>query len=160
MCGASRPGHFEGVATVVAKLFNIVNPDAAYFGKKDFQQQVIIKKMASDLNFDIKIVSLPTVREPDGLAMSSRNKYLTKVERSKAAILSRSLRFAKHLVESGITERIEGQISDFKAYQDEARAQDRLYRHQRSHSLEDVKVIKGKALIAVAALSWQDKAYR
>lgn len=151
MCGESRPGHFEGVATVVAKLFNIVKPDAAYFGKKDYQQQVVIKKMASDLNFDIKVVSLPTVREPDGLAMSSRNKYLTKVERSKAAILSRSLRFAKHLVESGITDASKVKSAVSKLIRTKPGIRIDYIAVKDPISLEDVKDVKGKALIAVAA---------
>lgn len=101
LCGASRPGHFAGVATVVAKLFNIVKPDVAVFGQKDAQQAVIIKRMAEDLNFGIDIVVGPIVREPDGLAMSSRNKYLSSDEREAAPILYRALSYAKSAVESG-----------------------------------------------------------
>jgi len=102
LCGALRPGHFRGVATVVNKLFNIVKPDVAYFGLKDYQQQLIIKKMARELDMGIKIISLPTVREPDGLAMSSRNKYLGSEERTKAVLISRSLMLAKELKSSGV----------------------------------------------------------
>jgi pantoate--beta-alanine ligase len=98
LCGASRPGHFAGVCTVVAKLFNIVQPDVAYFGAKDFQQAAIIRRMADDLNFPVAIEICPTVREPDGLAMSSRNAYLTPDERRSAPALWQSLKMAADLV--------------------------------------------------------------
>ena len=99
--GASRPGHFKGVTTVVAKLFNIVRPTRAYFGQKDAQQAAVIKKMVSDLNMDLKIVILPTVREPDGLAMSSRNTYLNPEERRTAVVLHRALTLAQQLFSQG-----------------------------------------------------------
>jgi pantoate--beta-alanine ligase len=95
MEGASRPTHFRGVTTVVAKLFNIVLPDVAVFGQKDFQQAAIIKRMVSDLNFPVKIIVAPTLRERDGLAMSSRNKYLTGVLRRQATILWRAIQAAQ-----------------------------------------------------------------
>ncbi len=101
LCGASRPGHFRGVCTVCTKLFNIVMPHRAYFGKKDFQQYVVIKNMVRDLNMDIEIVPMPIVREPDGLAMSSRNTYLSPEERQAATCLYRSLKRAVELFESG-----------------------------------------------------------
>ena len=101
LCGASRPGHFRGVTTVCTKLFNIVMPHRAYFGKKDFQQYVVIKNMVRDLNMDLEIVPMPIVREPDGLAMSSRNTYLNPEERKAATCLYRSLKRAVELFESG-----------------------------------------------------------
>lgn len=101
MCGVSRPTHFRGVTTVVAKLFGIVKPDIAYFGQKDAQQAIIIRKMVSDLNMDIEIKVLPTVRERDGLAMSSRNTCLSDVERRDAAILNQALKRAESIVSAG-----------------------------------------------------------
>jgi len=95
LCGKSRPGHFRGVATVVSKLFNIVECDQAYFGKKDYQQLVVLKKMVKDMNIPVEIIGVNTVREPDGLAKSSRNSYLSKKERTSAAVLFRALSFAK-----------------------------------------------------------------
>ncbi len=99
--GAIRPGHFRGVATVVAKLFNIVKPHKAFFGRKDYQQCVVIKRMVKGLNIDVEIVALPTVREPDGLAMSSRNSYLKSDERRAAAVIYRALLAAEHLAGAG-----------------------------------------------------------
>lgn len=101
LCGKSRPTHFQGVCTVVAKLFNISKADAAYFGEKDAQQLTVLKKMVEDLNFDIRIVACPTVRESDGLAKSSRNKYLSAEERLKADCLYRALHKAETMCEFG-----------------------------------------------------------
>lgn len=101
MCGKYRPGHFKGVATVVLKLFNIVNAHKAYFGQKDYQQMIIIKKMVYDLDLDVDIVSGPTIRESDGLAMSSRNKYLSSEERENAVVLYQSLNMAKDMIKCG-----------------------------------------------------------
>lgn len=101
LCGKTRPTHFQGVTTVVTKLFNITNPDKAYFGSKDFQQLQIIKRMVKDLNFNIEIVGMPIVREIDGLALSSRNVYLNDEERKSALLLNRALNNAKELFNNG-----------------------------------------------------------
>ncbi|HET6841037.1 MAG TPA: pantoate--beta-alanine ligase [Candidatus Angelobacter sp.] len=101
--GRSRPGHFRGVSTVVAKLFHIVQPDLAFFGQKDAAQVAIIRKMVRDLNFDVEIVVCPTVREPDGLAMSSRNAYLNPAQRRQATMLSRSLQRVQMMADQGET---------------------------------------------------------
>ena len=114
LCGLSRPIHFRGVTTVCAKLFNIVKPHVTVFGKKDFQQLVTIKRMVKDLNMDIDVVGMPTIREADGLAMSSRNAYLKEGERESALSLSRALETAKELYDNGARKAI-NIISNIKA---------------------------------------------
>lgn len=104
LCGKTRPIHFNGVCTVVGKLFNIVSPDRAYFGQKDAQQLCVIKKMVKDLNFDIEIIPCPIIREEDGLAKSSRNTYLNKEERQAALCLSKALNLAKDMINNGETD--------------------------------------------------------
>ena len=103
-CGQDRPGHFQGVTTVVAKLFNIVEPDMAIFGEKDYQQLLAIKRMAADLDFPVEVLGHPIVREPDGIAMSSRNAYLSDAERSSALVLNRALNYLKDRVSPGMAE--------------------------------------------------------
>jgi pantoate--beta-alanine ligase len=99
--GAARPGHFDGVATVVAKLFNIIQPSRAYFGQKDAQQSIVLRRLVADLNFPVELIICPTVREPDGLALSSRNAYLSGEQRAAAPILYRALTAAKEALETG-----------------------------------------------------------
>jgi len=99
--GATRPGHFQGVTIIVAKLFNIVQPDVAVFGQKDAQQAVVLKKMVDDLNYRIKMIIAPTVRERDGLALSSRNRYLSREERKQATVLYQALVLAKDMIKMG-----------------------------------------------------------
>lgn len=150
LCGTSRPGHFRGVATVVLKLFNIVQPNRAYFGQKDYQQLKVIEQMAKDLNVPVEIVGMPIVRESDGVAMSSRNTYLNVEERQAARVLNKSLKYAQELLNSGVTDaselsrRIEEFISeeplaviDYVAVVD-------------PDTLEYLDIVGEKALIALA----------
>jgi pantoate--beta-alanine ligase len=104
LCGRSRPGHFRGVATVCAKLFNIVGPDAAFFGAKDAQQAVVVKRMVTDLNMPVDIVVCPTVREDSGLAVSSRNKYLSEQQKKDATLIYKSLQKCREMIEAGTTD--------------------------------------------------------
>ncbi|MFA5097510.1 MAG: pantoate--beta-alanine ligase [Candidatus Margulisiibacteriota bacterium] len=151
MCGNSRPDHFRGVATIVLKLFNIVKPDMAFFGAKDFQQQAIIRKMVRDLNMEIKIITVPTVREKDGLAMSSRNAYLSIKERKIAPVLYRSLKMAKGLVKNGerdaqrIIAKIRATIMKEKMFNID------YIDIRNPGTLDKIKKIKGKTLIVLAA---------
>ena len=113
-CGSSRAGHFDGVATVVSKLFNMVRPDLAVFGQKDFQQLAIIRRMVLDLNFDIDIIGAPIIRENNGLAMSSRNGYLSAQEKEQASYIQQTLQWAKQQIKQGTTDyrQLEQQASD------------------------------------------------
>lgn len=104
LCGASRPGHFRGVATVVTKLFHLTEPTAAYFGQKDYQQVAVIRRLVHDLNFDIDIVAVDTVREPDGLALSSRNRYLSADERAAARCVPQALTAGADAIHAGVTD--------------------------------------------------------
>lgn len=152
LCGKFRPGHFRGVATVVAKLFNIVMPDIAYFGQKDAQQAVIIQKMARDLNMPLKIKVMPIVREPGGLAMSSRNVYLNPQERKDAVVLYQALKKAKALIKNGecsvkkIVSAIKKEILDRNTV-----SKIDYVECVSSDDLSPLKIIKGKVLIALAA---------
>lgn len=151
LCGASRPGHFRGVATVVTKLFNIVQPDRAYFGEKDAQQLRVVKRMVTDLNLPVEIIPVATVREPDGLAMSSRNTYLSPEERRAALVLSKSLFYARERVEGG-----ECDVCRLKAEMREIISREPLVdleylEFRDSDSLQPVSAVKGEVLIALAA---------
>lgn len=156
LCGAFRPGHFSGVVTVVAKLFNIVRPHVAIFGLKDYQQFQMIRRMMADLNFDIEVVGHPIVRETDGLAMSSRNTYLSEPEREAALCLYRSLREAESLVRRG--ERQGKPILDAVRQEIGKASLARIEYVHLCHpsSLEEVEKIDDEALLALAV--WIGKA--
>lgn len=150
LCGRSRPGHFDGVTTVVCKLFNMVRPDRAYFGQKDAQQVAVVRRMVRDLNIPVEVREMPTVREPDGLAMSSRNVYLSPDQRRAALSLHRSLRTAADMIEKGersaakIRERmIDIILSSGLAELDYVEIVD-------ADSLRNIDTLKGEVLIAVA----------
>jgi pantoate--beta-alanine ligase len=150
LCGRSRSGHFDGVATVVTKLFNIVRPDKAFFGQKDGQQVLVIRKMVEDLNMEPEIVTVPTVREPDGVAMSSRNVYLSKEERKAAPALYRGLMAAEAAFKNGDRDlqRLCKIVTDMIAGEPLAKVD---YVEIRSiPNLEPVEIIDGPALLAVA----------
>ncbi|MCM8761258.1 MAG: pantoate--beta-alanine ligase [Candidatus Omnitrophica bacterium] len=151
LCGASRSGHFRGVTTVVAKLFNIVRPDVAYFGQKDAQQAIVIKKMVQDLNMDVEIKVMPIVRESDGLAMSSRNVYLSEDERKSALSIYEALRKAEGMVASGEidSKKIIRAIKD--VISQKASIKIDYVSIVDTKELEDLPEIKSEALIAVAA---------
>ncbi|WP_018248242.1 pantoate--beta-alanine ligase [Orenia marismortui] len=157
LCGGSRSGHFDGVCTIVSKLFNIVNPDRSYFGQKDAQQVLIIKKMVDDLNFDIKIVTVPIVREEDGLAMSSRNKYLNKEERKAALVLYSSLKLAKKLIVSG--ERNANFIKEeiISLINQEELAEIDYVKIVKQSNIEEINEIEGEILIALAVYIGQTR---
>lgn len=150
LCGASRPGHFRGVATVVNKLFNIVQPNAAYFGQKDAQQVVILKKMVKDLNMNLEIVTVPIVREKDGLALSSRNCFLNPAERQAALTLSKSLRLAEAALQAGerSVQVIVGNMRNM--IQSEPLATIDYISVVHPENLAELAVVEGQALIALA----------
>ena len=150
LCGPGRLGHFKGVTTVVAKLFGIIKPDIAYFGQKDAQQSIIIKKMAEDLNMDIEIKVLPTIREKDGLAMSSRNIYLSDKERKDALCISHALSRAEAAVKSGEMDasKIVKMIEDIIKEKSTARID--YIEAVDTKTLSPVDTIAGETLIALA----------
>ncbi len=150
LCGRSRPDHFRGVATIVSKLFNIVLPDHAYFGQKDAQQYFIIQRMARDLNLDVDVVMCPIVREEDGLAMSSRNVYLSPEERKQAACLYRSLCLAEGVIAAGErnTQNIKALIKE--CIDENSLAAIDYIEAVRTDTLEPVEVLAGPTLIALA----------
>jgi len=149
-CGRIRPGHFTGVATVVAKLLNIVAPDAAYFGQKDAQQAAVIRRMVEDLNMPANIKVMPTVREPDGLAMSSRNTYLSSKEKQEAVVLFQALKSAEHAVATGLrdAQKICGMLEDFIAHTPSARID--YIELVDKKTFERVKTVNRDALLLLA----------
>ncbi len=150
LCGKSRPGHFEGVATVVLKLFNIIRPHLAVFGQKDYQQLAVISRMVKDLNLDLEIVGVPTVREPDGLAMSSRNVYLNPAERASARSLKEALDLARDMAGQGERDagRIKKRIATF--IQGHPLTDVEYVALCDPVTLEDVAEIEGETLLALA----------
>ena len=149
--GRSRPGHFRGVATVVAKLFHIVEPDAAFFGQKDAAQVAIIRRMVRDLNFAVEVVACPIVREADGLAMSSRNVYLSPLERRQALVLHRALERAKELWEAGEREAGKLEVAGREEMGKERSVRLDYFEVVDGDSLETGEGAGGEALVAVAA---------
>ncbi|MFZ3172551.1 MAG: pantoate--beta-alanine ligase [Carboxydocellales bacterium] len=150
LCGLARPGHFRGVSTVVSKLFNIVQPDKAFFGQKDAQQALIIKRLAADLNMNLEIVIVPIVREEDGLAMSSRNVYLTPEERQAAPVLYQSLQQAKAAIEAGETKGEAIRNLMINSIQQQKLAKIDYVEVVSRSSLEGLDRLEGEVLIAVA----------
>jgi pantoate--beta-alanine ligase len=150
LCGASRPGHFRGVTSVVLKLFNIISPDAAYFGQKDAQQAIIVKRMTDDLNLAIKIQVLPIVREKDGLAMSSRNAYLNSRQRKDALILYNSLQTAVDMIQSNEKDPRRIIIKMRKMIKSRNSTRIDYVRIVDIDTLKDVNIISGSLLICLA----------
>jgi len=150
LCGKNRPGHFRGVATVCAKLFNIVQPDVAFFGQKDAQQVIIIQRMVADLNMPLKIVVCPTVREKDGLAMSSRNRYLNADERKDAALLYAALQEAEILIAGDLrdSKKIIGEME--KIIKLSGRTKIDYIDIVNAKTLEEVEQVRGETLLAIA----------
>ena len=157
LCGPHRPGHFRGVTTVCARLFNIVQADRAYFGEKDYQQLLVIKQMVRDLRFPLEIVPVPTVREPDGLAMSSRNAYLSPEERKAAAVLSRGLFAARDRFAAG--ERDAGALiaAAKRVIETEPQVKLQYLELRDAETLEELKRVDRRAVLALAAIVGQTR---
>lgn len=155
--GAARPGHFAGVATVVTKLFNIVQPDAAYFGEKDYQQVAIVRRMVEDLAQPVRVVAVPTVRETDGLACSSRNVYLSPEQRAAAVILPRALDQAARLIRSGLDDvaTLEAQIAQFIRAEPLAEPEVVALRHP--ETLAEIDTVSGPVLLLLYVRIGQTK---
>jgi pantoate--beta-alanine ligase len=149
--GRSRPGHFRGVTTVVAKLFNIVQPDFAFFGQKDAAQVAIVNKMVRDLNFDVRIVVCPIVREADGLAMSSRNVYLSPEQRKQALVLYRALMRVQTLADRGESNSARLKVAGEQVMAEESAVKPDYFEIVDRDTLDSVSDISGGALVAVAA---------
>ena len=150
LCGAFRPGHFRGVATVVTKLFNIVQPAAAYFGEKDAQQLAVIRRMAAGLNMPVAIVGVATVRAPDGLALSSRNERLTREERMSAPLLFQALEAARRAVESGSGDVAEIRTAGLETLKKEPRFRVEYFEIVDAETMQPVGAVAGRMCIAAA----------
>ncbi len=150
LCGQFRPGHFRGVMTIVCKLFNMVKPDTAYFGQKDYQQFLIIRRLATDLNLNVDVRLMPTLREDDGVAMSSRNVYLGPKQRKDASCLIRALRRAEELVGNGENSATRVAAEMRKVIQKVKGTRVEYIAIVNSDTLEPVKEIKGRTLVALA----------
>jgi len=150
LCGRNRPGHFRGVTTVCTKLFNIVAPDVAYFGQKDGQQAIVIQRMVTDLNMPLEIVVCPTVREPSGLAISSRNQYLSDQEKKDAANIYASLQECRRMIDTGVTEtrQIIGRMREVLLRIPSVEIE--YINIVDAGTLKDIETVAGKVLIAVA----------
>ncbi len=151
LCGSMRPGHFRGVTTVVTKLFNIVQPHCAYFGEKDAQQLAAIRRMAADLNMPVEIVAVPTVREPDGLALSSRNRHLSAEERRIAPALYRALETARALIASGLADPDETRRKALEALEGYPQFRLEYFEIVDPDTMQPVERIGGRVRLAVAA---------
>lgn len=150
MCGKSRPGHFKGVTTVVLKLFFIAQPDHAYFGQKDAQQAIVVRKMVSDLNIPVKIITCPIVREKDGLALSSRNTYLSQEERAQALALPRALSAGRDMIIKGETDPQKVRLHIKQILESSPGIRVDYVEVVDGNDLSDLSIIKGKVLLAAA----------
>ena len=150
LCGDHRPGHFDGVTTVVLKLFGILAPDVAVFGRKDYQQLAVIRRMVEDLCLDVEIIGAPLIREPDGLAMSSRNVYLSPDERKRALALSRALRRVQEEHQKGQTQ-VAALLSEARDTLSQEKIEPEYLEIRGANQLESLEVIDGPAVILVAA---------
>ncbi|MBN1803843.1 MAG: pantoate--beta-alanine ligase [Sedimentisphaerales bacterium] len=151
LCGQFRPGHFRGVTTVCTKLFNIVAPDIAFFGQKDAQQAIVVRRMVADLNMPLEIVICPTVREPDGLAVSSRNKYLSEQQKKDATNIYKSLRRSREMIDAGVEDASEIIAEMTNILQQVPSIKIEYISIVNAGTLENVEHISGKVLVAVAA---------
>jgi pantoate--beta-alanine ligase len=151
LCGGSRPGHFKGVTTVITKLFNIVDPDLSYFGQKDYQQALIVKKIVRDLNFAVKIKIAPTVREKDKLALSSRNLYLNKKERKESQSIYQALLQAKRMIKNNEKDpkKITNQMN--KIIENNSTASIDYIEIRNANNLKKIQKIEGKVFVGIAA---------
>lgn len=157
LCGKSRPGHFRGVCTVVAKLFHLVTPDAAVFGEKDFQQLAIIRRMVRDLNFQIEIIGAPTVREPDRLACSSRNQYLSATERQQAPVLQAALVEGARLVADGERSAAAVMAAARKVIETSPLARIDYLELVNADTLQSIETVQPNSLIALAVFFGQTR---